>query len=777
MTATEVPRHRFFMHEPPHLYARRIKDFADTIFNNHLPRPVEIAGLPLPAGVDKETLFNYLETNLDGDTQKIAFLRKVYEFADNRFQSSINPLRDSGDEKITHSLWMTILLTSVGIKDQDVLAATVLHDVKEDTATDIAEITTLTNPVVAGLVEAITKVKTTVALGKNKQSIDRQHRRDNYATIQKLLASAMLEDPRSILIKLADVVHNMLTLDTLDQAASVSEKFSKRKEKAQLALEIYVPLALAFGLEGFARIIGDQAFKMLRPKTYQTILRAQNQLPADLPQLFKNAADEWILTGKGMNQKLAATSVNISWPGIYATSLNMAKERRKQVSEEDVLPTIQIICPAFTDVLVWADYLSMNFLSSGHNLSEVYDLLKQHQPVQLRVPIIAPGKDGETTVYNVLVSIATSDISVKPYLLYIDSAQYDEFELQPAKLQLEAFRNEYEEAVKIYLSPQAVTRSIKESINTGTLVVFDESGNPVTVRQGATWLDVAFGISRRLGAQTVQVYIMREEVWQGALLTDPAVPNERVIFITPDKDLNDLQIKLTQVKTSKVLPTMYDQVNSPKSLRDITWALTQTDLAADPETIRSSAQHRAIDILCWLYEELHPQHKRADEHPVNAFTPEIGQKYRTYAEFLYKLGMVALPAIQQRYLEFWQQPSSKKHFPVILDAFRVAHNLLNLRNSLPTILMGIHDQPGVLAQVGEIIKTALGSAMPIHGRPEFHGPGVVDGKQPASIEIVLKEGNAEEITALIQKVFPDARVIVRNAVETDLVQLLDSLKT
>ena len=137
--------------------------------------------------------------------------------------------------------------------DTETLCAALLHDTVEDTSASLDEVRELFGEPIAGLVDGVTKLT-----GITFQSRD-EHQAENY---RKMMV-AMATDVRVILIKLADRLHNMRTLEALPK--------QKQIEKARETLEIYAPLAHRLGIHAIKWELEDLAFQRLHPRKYDEI--------------------------------------------------------------------------------------------------------------------------------------------------------------------------------------------------------------------------------------------------------------------------------------------------------------------------------------------------------------------------------------------------------------------------------------------------------------------------------------------------------------------------
>src|SRR5579884_1313095 len=176
-------------------------------------------------------------------------LRRAYLFAQ---EAHASQTRASGEPYVSHSVAVASILVGLRL-DTPTIAAALLHDVPEDTPHSIDEIREKFGPEIAGLVDGVTK------LGR----IEWKSREERQAENLRKMFLAMASDIRIILIKLADRVHNMRTIEFLPEW--------KQKRTAQETLEIYAPLTERLGIGSIKRELEDRAFRLLEPEAYREI--------------------------------------------------------------------------------------------------------------------------------------------------------------------------------------------------------------------------------------------------------------------------------------------------------------------------------------------------------------------------------------------------------------------------------------------------------------------------------------------------------------------------
>lgn len=176
-------------------------------------------------------------------------LRRAFEAAERAHEGQT---RRSGEEFIHHPLGVARICAELHL-DAQTIAAALLHDVVEDTGSDIEEVRSEFGPEVAQLVEGVTKL-TRIRFQSREQA-----EAENY---RKMIV-AMAQDVRVILIKLADRLHNMRTIEYLGK--------QKQAQKARETLEVYAPLAHRLGIHALKWELEDLSFQTLHPRKYAEI--------------------------------------------------------------------------------------------------------------------------------------------------------------------------------------------------------------------------------------------------------------------------------------------------------------------------------------------------------------------------------------------------------------------------------------------------------------------------------------------------------------------------
>src|SRR6476469_4760723 len=181
----------------------------------------------------------------------VELLRRAYVFSAFEHRGQV---RHSGEPYLIHPLAVADFLADMKL-DVVAIAAGLLHDVVEDTLTTIERIQELFGPEVAHVVEGVTKIS---AIPLSSASSE-QRQAENF---RKMLL-AMVDDIRVILVKLADRLHNMRTLNHLPE--------ERRVKIAQETIDIYAPIANRLGMSKVKNELEELSFRYLEPRTYESL--------------------------------------------------------------------------------------------------------------------------------------------------------------------------------------------------------------------------------------------------------------------------------------------------------------------------------------------------------------------------------------------------------------------------------------------------------------------------------------------------------------------------
>ncbi len=238
-----------------------------------------------------------------------AMLRTAFLFSEVAHRGQI---RRSGEPYISHPLAVATILTQWKL-DAQALAGALLHDVMEDSGISKLELTEKFGKTVAELVDGMSKI----------DKLEFENKEEAQAENFRKMLLAMARDLRVILIKLADRLHNMRTLDSI--------RPDKQRRIARETLEIYAPIANRIGLNGIYRELDDLCFKYLHPHRHEVLSRALKAARGNRREVVTKILD-------GIRAKLAASHIEASVNGREKNLASIyGKMLEKQLSFSEVL--------------------------------------------------------------------------------------------------------------------------------------------------------------------------------------------------------------------------------------------------------------------------------------------------------------------------------------------------------------------------------------------------------------------------------------------------------
>ena len=201
----------------------------------------------------------------------VSMIEKAYHIARNAHKGQT---RKSGEEYIIHPLWVGIILAQLEM-DKETIVAGILHDVVEDTVMTDEEIRQEFGDEVALLVDGVTK------LGQLSYSADKL---EVQAENLRKMFLAMAKDIRVIIIKLADRLHNMRTLQYM--------RPEKQLEKAKETMDIYAPIAQRLGISKIKTELDDLALKYSQPEVFNDLVKQINARKTEREEFVQQIVDE-----------------------------------------------------------------------------------------------------------------------------------------------------------------------------------------------------------------------------------------------------------------------------------------------------------------------------------------------------------------------------------------------------------------------------------------------------------------------------------------------------
>jgi GTP pyrophosphokinase len=392
-----------------------------------------------------------------------------------------NQKRASGEPYIIHPLAVGEILIQLKM-DADTICAGLLHDTIEDTATTYDELLSVFGKAVADMVESETKIGALKAMNKSVQEAE---------TIRKMFF-AMSKDIRVIIIKLADKLHNMRTLQHL--------KPERAKEIAGECLDIFAPLADRLGISWLKDELEDLSLKVLKPDTFQYIqeylLSKKGEQTAYLGRIEKSiyrACGEASLSDVIVTSRAKHT---------YSVYMKM-KKRKKEIDEIFDILGVRILCNSLTECYTILGVIHRLWPPIEGRFKDYIAMPKANNYQSLHTTVMAlDGKLLEIQIRTKEMHF-TAEYGVAAHWTYKAEtgsesgawSKLDNEQFSKIITKLKSWSNEIE-------TSESFMDDIKGELLKDTIYVFTPQGHIVELPKNATALDFAYQIHTEVGNHT-----------------------------------------------------------------------------------------------------------------------------------------------------------------------------------------------------------------------------------------------------------------------------------
>ncbi len=401
--------------------------------------------------------------NIDLDRLRAAFI-----FGEEAHRGQ---LRKSGEPYFVHPTAVSLILADMKM-DQDTLIAGLLHDVIEDTPFTFEEIAERFGTPVAYLVDGVTK------LGKIHYETEEEREAEN---LRKMFL-AMTEDIRVILIKLADRLHNIRTLEYQTDA--------KRKSKARETLEIYAPIAHRLGIFKIKWELEDESLKFLDPAGYRDLVTKINRKRADRESFIESVI--------GMLKKELAL-VDI-FPEIYGRSKNIysiykkMKFQNKNFDEIFDITAVRIIVDSIKDCYGALGIVHTMWKPIPGRFKDYIAMPKANMYQSLHTTLISNTGDPFE------IQIRTEEMHQVAEYGIAAHWKYKEGNSDIGKLDEKlAWLRQMMEIQKDMETPEEFVESLKVDVFSNMVYAFTPRGKVIELPMGATPIDFAYKIHSAVG--------------------------------------------------------------------------------------------------------------------------------------------------------------------------------------------------------------------------------------------------------------------------------------
>lgn len=410
----------------------------------------------------EDVLYQAKRKNRNIDIYKI---KKAYLYAENKHK---NQYRKSGEPYIIHPLNVAYTLAKLGLDTQTICAA-LLHDVVEDTDACYGDIEKEFGTEIAQIVEGVTKITELFKSVEEKQA-------ENY----NKMFGAMEKDIRIIILKLADRLHNINTLEHLkrDRQIAISKE----------TIELYAPIAYKLGMYELKTQLEDGAFKYLYPDDYKNIIIELEEKKKQKQELLEKTKEK--IKQELKRQRITAI-VKIETKHLY-NIYKKINEKKIGMDEIKDLFAIKIItkqkqeCYMILGIIntlynlipgTFKDYIA----TPRNNMYEaIHEIILGEKGVELEVQICSytMNKIAKYGIINYLPYIKKEEMNFKKNL----SGIHYSLELK-----------------KILEDPKEFLATLKSELLEDEIYIFTPKGDIKVLPKGATAIDFAYSIHDEVG--------------------------------------------------------------------------------------------------------------------------------------------------------------------------------------------------------------------------------------------------------------------------------------
>ncbi|MFL6131640.1 MAG: RelA/SpoT family protein, partial [Nocardioidaceae bacterium] len=387
--------------------------------------------------------------------------------------------RISGEDFIEHPLGVATILADLGM-DTTTLVAALLHDTVEDTDITLESITTDFGPEVAHLVDGVTKIDK-VKFGDAGAQAE---------TIRKMIV-AMARDPRVLVIKLADRLHNMRTLRFLPP--------EKQEKKARETLEILAPLAHRLGMNTIKWELEDLAFATLYPKRYDEIVRLVAERAPSRDTYLAEVTSAVTEHLKAANIEATVTGRPKHYYSIYQKMIVGGREfsdiydlvgiRILVADDRDCYSVLGVLHSRWNPVLNrFKDYVAMPKFNMYQSLHTTV-IGPQGKPVEMQIRTFAMHRRAE---YGVAAHWKYKENGRAG----LDTEKLGDLDDMNWVRQLLDWQSEVED-------PGEFLESLRFEINSSEVYVFTPRGDVIALPAGSSPVDFAYAIHTEVGHRTI----------------------------------------------------------------------------------------------------------------------------------------------------------------------------------------------------------------------------------------------------------------------------------
>ena len=448
---------------------------------------------------------------------EVGVIERAYEYADTLHQGQV---RQSGEPYISHPLNVAYILTNMHA-DRDTICAGLLHDTLEDTNVTKEDIAHDFNQNVANLVDGVTKLSKMNFSSKQDQ---------NYANTRKII-TGIAEDVRIIIIKLADRLHNMRTLEFKSEF--------KQKENALETMEIFVPLAYYIGAYRIKSELEDLSLKYLKPDMYKRIEERKLGLEESSNECLK----EMLYKIKALlNEKNIPNEIKVRTKNIYGIYKKL-NEGHKLSDIHDLL-ALKIMVDEVANCYYTLGMIHQEYHPINGKFKDYICNPKTNMYQSLHTTVFGPD---DRLVQTQVRTFNMDKVASFGLTVYWDEQKGKARDVMQDDLkQKSQFFNSLIEINSMFGDNQQFVNQIKTELFADRIYVYTTKGDIIELPKGATPIDFAYKIHTDIGNTMIGAFVNDEYVPIDYVLQN----KDRVRIVTDDLSYGPRIDWIDKVQTS-----------------------------------------------------------------------------------------------------------------------------------------------------------------------------------------------------------------------------------
>ena len=419
----------------------------------------------------KEFIEKLLSINPNYNTESI---EKAYEVAERLHDGQV---RKSGEPYLIHPVNVAYILAELGM-DEATIVGGLLHDVVEDTEYTREDLVGDFSEEIAVLVDGVTK------LGNIKYESKEEIQAENF----RKMFLAMSKDIRVLVIKLADRLHNMRTLEFM--------KPEKRIEKATETLEIYAPLAARLGIFSIKFELEDLALKYLHPEEYEDLVVRIGQMKSERVSIINNVIDEIKESLDDMNIKYEIYGRAKHYYSIYKKMMI----QQKDIDEIFDLIAVRIIVESVRDCYAVLGIVHTMWTPIPGRFKDYIAMPKPNMYQSIHTTVIGENGDPFEIQIRTREMHQVAEYGIAAHWKYKEGKTSGESSNDDIKL---AWLRQSLELEKDSDDPKDFLENVKMDLFASQVFVFTPQGKVLELPNGSTPLDFAFKIHSEIGYKCV----------------------------------------------------------------------------------------------------------------------------------------------------------------------------------------------------------------------------------------------------------------------------------